>query len=136
MIIPDHFYRVSIKALILDENKRFMLVKEDNGTWELPGGGLDYGENPQDCLKREIKEEMGIETIFIGKTPVYFLTSKHDGKGHWFVNVIYETKLKNLNFTKSNECIDLKFFTKDEALKENLFSNVTDFVNMYNPNNH
>jgi 8-oxo-dGTP pyrophosphatase MutT (NUDIX family) len=40
--IPNCFYRVSIKALVLDEQGRFLLCREDNGKWELPGGGLDF----------------------------------------------------------------------------------------------
>lgn len=28
---------------------------------KFPGGGLEYGEGPVDCLKRECREEMGIE---------------------------------------------------------------------------
>ncbi|MBU1246192.1 MAG: NUDIX hydrolase, partial [Patescibacteria group bacterium] len=59
--IPNCFYRISIKALIVDDKKRFLLVKEDNGTWDLPGGGLDFGEDAKSCLKREIKEETGLE---------------------------------------------------------------------------
>lgn len=56
--IPSCFYRVSIKALILDTDGRFLLIKEDNGFWEFPGGGLDFGEEPADGLRREIHEEM------------------------------------------------------------------------------
>jgi hypothetical protein len=36
--IPNCFYRVSAKALILDENQRFLLAKEDNGYRDFPGG--------------------------------------------------------------------------------------------------
>ena len=55
--IRSGFYRVSIKGLILDETrKKFAVVLEDNGWWELPGGGMDWGESPETCLTREIKE--------------------------------------------------------------------------------
>ena len=32
------------------------------GRWELPGGKIEPDENEKDCLKRELKEEFGIET--------------------------------------------------------------------------
>ncbi len=133
--IPECFYRISIKALILDDEKRFLLTKEKNGKWELPGGGLDFGEKPQECLIREIKEEMGVDVTFVSDTPSYFLTSQKEN-AHWFSNIIYITKVKDLDFTPSDECIEIRFFTKEDALKENLFSNVLDFVALYDPRNH
>ena len=29
--------------------------------YALPGGGMEYGENPEICIKREIKEELGVD---------------------------------------------------------------------------
>ncbi len=133
--VPECFYRVSTKALILDDTKRFLLTKEKCGKWELPGGGLDFGETAQIGITREIKEEMGLEVIFVANNPSYFFTFQHDRTGTWIANVLYLTKVKNLEFTSSNECTELRFFTKEEALKENLFSNVTAFVELYNPEN-
>ena len=73
--IPNTFYRISAKALILDDQKRFLLVKEDNGLWELPGGGIDHGDTPLETIKREIKEEMGIDVLEINPKIQYFCNS-------------------------------------------------------------
>jgi len=120
--IPNTFYRVSIKALILDEQKRFLMILEDNNLWEIPGGGLDFGEKPHDCLKRELKEEMDLEVTYIAKQPSYFVSALNIDN-RWKTNVFYLTKVKDLNFKPSDECTEIRFFTKEEAQKENLYPN-------------
>jgi 8-oxo-dGTP pyrophosphatase MutT (NUDIX family) len=35
------------------------LLKNERDEWELPGGKLDLGEEPRDCVAREIAEEVG-----------------------------------------------------------------------------
>ena len=128
-LFPSTYYRVSIKALVIDENEKVLLMKENNGQWELPWGWLDHGEEPHCWLKREIHEEMWLETIYIAKQPSYFLTWFENNK--WKSNVIYETKLKNLEFNKSDECVEIWFFSKEEAKKLNLFPNVLKFFENY-----
>ena len=44
------------KVLVVDE-----YIKDDFVT-KFPGGGLEFGEGTRDCLKRELKEELGIES--------------------------------------------------------------------------
>lgn len=120
MDIPNCFYRVSIKALVLDESRtKFLVVQEENGLWELPGGGLDWGMTPQDDLKREIKEEMGLEVTNVAAHPSYFLTEKtvreELGQEIWKAHVIYEVEVASLDFTPSDECVALRFVTPEEA---------------------
>ena len=129
--INKNYYRISIKALILDDTNRFLLTLEENGIWELLGGGLEYGENPYDCLVRELKEEAGLEVTLVNIKPDYFVTAI-DNKGIWKANLIYKVKVKNLNFLPSEECIELKFFTKTEALREKLYPTVSEFVKIFN----
>lgn len=57
-------FEVSLKAAIF-HNHRLLLVQEsDTGTWELPGGRIDVGEERlphADILAREIAEELGAD---------------------------------------------------------------------------
>jgi mutator protein MutT len=56
--------RVSTAALIRDGD-RLLLVRRKaggdlGGCWELPGGKTDPGERPEEALRRELREELGI----------------------------------------------------------------------------
>ena len=56
----DCLYRISIKALIYNDAGQILVVKEDGRPlWDLPGGGMDYGETFESALKRELYEEVG-----------------------------------------------------------------------------
>jgi len=126
--IPKTYYRVSIKAFILNENRdKFLVILEDNGWWELPGGGLDWPERPEECLRRELKEEMGLDAVEINQNPSYFLVGENM-KGNRSVNIVFETKVKNLNFTLSKECLEIKFVSPEEVESINAFRNVKELV--------
>jgi 8-oxo-dGTP pyrophosphatase MutT (NUDIX family) len=51
-------FPVSIKGVVLRAG-RVLLLRNDRGEWELPGGRLEVGETPEDCVAREIAEETG-----------------------------------------------------------------------------
>lgn len=134
--IPNTYYRTSVKGLIFDDQGRFLLTKEENGKWGLPGGGMDWGETAHQALVREIQEEMGLGALWIADRPSYFYSDTIDD-GRWFAFVLYEATLEHLEFTPSDECIEIGFFTKDDALNLNLFSDVrTFFEKIYDPKRH
>ncbi len=125
-----------MKALILDESrKKFATVLEGSGWWELPGGGLDWGESPDKCLRREIKEEMGLEVKEVASTPSYYLLGKNM-KGHWTLNLIFEVTVKNLDFAQSDECKELKFISSKEAQGEKMFRTVKELGTLFDPQKH
>lgn len=134
--IPACFYRVSAKALILDETRgKFLVVQEEDGRWELPGGGIDHGELPNDALIREINEEMRLTVTSVEAQPAYFLTFLNV-TGYWLANALYETTVRDLKFTPSNECIALMFVNAEEAKKLNAYPNVLRFGEMFDAKKH
>lgn len=60
------------------------------GVYELPGGHIDFGEDPVDGLKREIDEEFGME-VEVGD-PFYAFTYTNDIKRSHSIEVVYFSK--------------------------------------------
>jgi 8-oxo-dGTP diphosphatase len=120
------YYRVSIKGIVVDEDDRILLSREDNGKWDMLGGGLDHGEDPIAGLRREIMEEAGLHVTFVSPQPKYFLTvpRSRPAEQGYLANVIYEIKLDNLDFTPSDECQELRFFSIAEMETVDHFPNV------------
>ena len=52
-------FPVSVKGVLFD-NERVVLLENERSRWELPGGRLEPGEDPSECLVREVAEELGI----------------------------------------------------------------------------
>jgi len=60
-----------VLAAVLEKNDRWLIAKRSGGDrfagrWEFPGGKLEQGETPQECLAREISEELSIR-IRVGR---------------------------------------------------------------------
>jgi len=56
---------IDVTAALLIENGRVLIARRrpgasQAGLWEFPGGKVRPGESPEQCLKREIREELGI----------------------------------------------------------------------------
>jgi ADP-ribose pyrophosphatase YjhB (NUDIX family) len=57
--------RVAAYNLCLDDAGRLLLCRlsertEAPGSWTLPGGGVEFGEHPEDTARRELLEETGL----------------------------------------------------------------------------
>lgn len=66
------------------------------GSWELPGGGVEYGENMEKTLRREIKEECGLDAEVGFPLAVSDYYMQDDKKEIQRVEIIFLCKLLNL----------------------------------------
>ncbi|MFA5107194.1 MAG: NUDIX domain-containing protein [Patescibacteria group bacterium] len=96
--------RITIKALILRDNK-VLFVHTPGGSWELPGGKMEFGETPQAVLCRELKEELGITRVEIGRPISVFniMTKFHDIARYHFCVVVFECRISKSRFYLSEE---------------------------------
>ena len=53
-------FPVSVKGVVV-RDARVVLLRNERDEWELPGGKLAPDESPEQCVVREIREELGLE---------------------------------------------------------------------------
>jgi TDG/mug DNA glycosylase family protein len=64
-------FRPAVRGLVVDADERVLLVQFVNDAtgdtwWATPGGGIEAGENDEVALRRELREEIGLEDFEIG----------------------------------------------------------------------
>lgn len=70
-------------AALVDKNGRVLVAKRPAGKhmaglWEFPGGKIEESESPEQCLVRELKEELNIKVTRKDLTPISFVSHKYD----------------------------------------------------------
>lgn len=130
---PQYFFRMSVKALILDEQKKFLLLQETDGSWSLPWWWLAQGDDCATSLKIKITKELWVEPSRVAKNPSYFITALDDyGQNVRKWNIVYEVKLPHTDFQLGKDEIAYGFFSSEEALKQKLTTNTIAFIKEFN----
>lgn len=99
-------------AIIMKDNKIFVTQRgygEFKDWWEFPGGKIEEGETPEECLKREIKEELKAD-INIDK---YLCTVEYDYPNFHLKMECFICSLIDGNL-ELVEAEDAKFITNDQ----------------------
>lgn len=128
-----------VTAAILVKNGYILIAKRNAqgdaaNKWEFPGGKIEGGETPEDCLKREMKEEFNI-LVSVGK---FFDESIYSYKNGTIQLLAYWTQWHSGNITPNvhaeykwvapNELINYDFAPADIPLVKKLRSGNLEFL--------
>lgn len=120
-IYRPYLVPISVKGIVFENGKVWLRHNERN-EWELPGGKMDEGEQPEETVVREMREELGFETevIAIVQSYLYVIKGSSD-ESHGVLVVSYVCKLtrKTGDFEINGEAGIAKFRQFDlEEIKD------------------
>lgn len=108
-----------VVSMLLQHNNELLMLKRATeplkGYWCLPGGYINYEETPEQAIKREVKEEIGVEVSIECLIGVYQIDNDPRGIN---IDIIYEGKLEG-DVHLSDEHSKFKFVSF-EKLPDNI----------------
>lgn len=110
----DYLYRVSMKGLVRNENGEVLVVKETGRDWwDLPGGGMDHGEDIKQAIAREMKEEVNLVGDFTSNIISVDDPSFLEKHNMWQVRLIYVIVPKNPTFSPGEDADEVAFINPE-----------------------
>jgi mutator protein MutT len=109
---PKHF-NIRVYGIIINLNNQVLLSDEyfhDTYITKFPGGGLQFGEGPEDCIKREALEEFGQEVKIISH---FYTTGFYQKalfyKDHQLISIYYKIRfIEEPRFRISEKAFDFE----------------------------
>ena len=112
--------RIAQKAILLRKDGKMLTIRRSITaptrplSWDLPGGMLDFGEDPKVGILREIKEETKLK---VKKLTFFDISSKILTSGEFRILIIYIANPLTTKVVLSYEHDDLMWVAPEEFLK-------------------
>lgn len=110
----DSLVRVTLKAVMLDDKGRVLVVKEHGRDWwDIPGGGIDHGETLKEALARELFEEVSLKgdfeyEVLIAEDPHYL-----ESLNLYQMRITFLVKPSTMVFEVGNDGDEIQFVDAD-----------------------
>ncbi len=124
---------IAVKGIVLYNNKALIIKRDSSdevgaGTWEFAGGKIEFGEDLEHALIREVKEEAGIDIVV--EKLLYAATFKSDPTRQ-VVILTYKCQAMDDKVKLSEEHSAYAWASK-EKLREVLFPAIVKDMDRYN----
>ena len=105
--------RIGCYGFIINDNK-IALIRKSRGGYkgllDLPGGGVEYGETPEETLKRELMEEAGVEVLnyellAVTSTRIKWHDDEYDEDLHQ-IGILYKVEVKDYKIKEDGDGLD------------------------------
>lgn len=104
---------VTIDAVIVKDAKVLLIkrgVEPFQGFWALPGGHVDLDETIEDTVKRETKEELGVDVVSLQQIGIYSDPKRHPKQA---INIAYEVQIQG-DIKPGDDAQECKWFDLKE----------------------
>jgi len=107
---------VGVAGVVWNEAGQVLLIRRRNppraGQWSLPGGKLERGESLHQALKREIREETGLEVEILGLAGVAEIDDDRalGGNGHQYVLIDYGARVRTGTARAASDAAEVAWF--------------------------
>jgi 8-oxo-dGTP diphosphatase len=111
-------------ALIVDEDMVLIgkrKIRPSKGKWDVIGGFLEEGEHPETGMKREVREESGLEVEVLDRLD--FIMDKYGIDRESTLNIAYIVSVKGGKIKPGDDISELRWFKIGEYPKNIAFKN-------------
>lgn len=103
-------HSVSVTGVIIDDQRRALIIRRrDNGHWEPPGGVLELDESIPDGVRRELREETGLEV------DVHELTGIYKNMTRGIVALVFRCSAVSGELRHNPEVTEFRWVSEHEA---------------------
>jgi 8-oxo-dGTP diphosphatase len=87
--------QVVVVTAFIEKQGKFLIIQRSandtrSGSWETPGGGLEWGEDPIEGIVREVKEECGLDVTVTKPLKIFSWTSRKGYANRHMIEAVFE----------------------------------------------
>ncbi len=108
--------KVDVRGLIMNEANEVLLVKESlDGKWSLPGGWGEVGFSPSEVIRKEIKEETGLEATVSRLLALYDKRCHpHPPQPLYVYKIVFQCEAVAGSLSPGFDILDARYFALEQ----------------------